>query len=203
MTRPANTTEVANTVFDEVARHGILLQTGGEFPSATTTITGEPLSGSWWSHPQASLIHWVLEALDEHRELTTVKLINGKVTLVHTSLWPALVAIGSARQSWQMARLSPLATTMLETADHGSFRLDQFEPTATGRPTNAMRALERKLLVHTREVHTEKGRHSKEVQSWTDWARTVGVLSGRIPNVDESKAAFERIVQANDIKLPW
>ena len=33
--------------------------------------------------------------------------------------------------------------------DRGSFRLDHFEPMVAGRPANALRALERKLLVHT------------------------------------------------------
>ena len=203
MARPSNTSEVAERVVDEVAVRGLLLQSGKDFPSVTTIVCGEPVHGSWWSHPQSALIHWVLEALDDHPDLTTAKLVNGKVTIVHWTLWPALVAVGSARESWQMAKLTPLAEAVLREADRHPFRLSEFESSLAGRPSDAVRALERKLLIHTREVHTEHGKHSKCVRNWADFWSCEHRGPASLPSVAEAKATFEEASGGSHAKLPW
>ena len=203
MARPPDTTEVAQSVFAETARRGLLLQTGSGFPSATTLICGEPIKGPWWSHPQSSLIHWVLEELDDNPELTTAKLIDGKVTMVHSALWPELVAIGKTRESWQMRKLTPLAKALLSEADRRSIRLDEFESRLEGSPTDTVRFLERRLLIHTSEVHTERGRHSKQIQNWQDWWAAAGDESGALPHVDDAKARFHEAVEEFGVNLPW
>jgi hypothetical protein len=203
MARPSNTSDVAEAVFNDVVQRGVLLQTGGEFPSVTTIICGEPLSGSWWSHPQANLIHWVLEELNDHPELTTAKLINGKVTIVHSAPWPTLVSVGSAREPWQMTRLSQLAKTVLDEVDRAPFRLDQFSFQLEGRPANAVRALERRLLVHTEEVHTESGKHSKLISNWKDWWMSSALGSASPKDAEEAKATLEKAVEGFEVKLPW
>jgi hypothetical protein len=202
MSRPRNTTAIAFKVFEEVARRGLLLQSGGELPSATTLICGAPVSGSWWSHPKSSQIHWVLEELDDHAELTTAKLINGKVTLIHADLWPALVAIGGAREDWQTAGLSPLAKSLNRKA--GSFRLDEFRSRHDGKPSEAVRILEKRLLIHSHEFHTGTGKHTKLVRSWTDWWRLVGgPASSELPTIKHAKVAFEAAVDGLAPRFPW
>ncbi len=204
MSRPRNTTAVANKVFREVASRGLLLQSGSEFPSATTLICGAPISGSWWSHPKSSLIHCVLEELDDHAELTTAKLINGKMTLIHADLWPALVAVGRANEAWQTARLSPLARSLHRKAQFGSFRLDEFRSRLDGKPSDAARILEKRLLIHSHEFHTDKGTHTKLVRSWDDWWQLVGRrASHELPTVEHAKATFEAAVDGLTARFPW
>ena len=204
MSRPSNTTAAAEEVFEEVANRGLLLQSGTEFPSATTTICGSPVSGSWWSHPKSSLIHWVLEELDDHPDLTTAKLINGKVTLVHFELWPSLVSVGCAREPWQMARLTPLAKSLLRKTRVESFRLDEFCSRLDGKPSDAVRALEKKLLVHTQEIHTDQGKHTKVVRSWDDWwGSDDRSQPENLPGVAQAKATFEAALNGFVVKLPW
>ena len=93
------------------ARHGLLLLQDKNLPNAVTEITGEHVSGSWWSHPRSHEIFWTIEQLPE-KEVITTKLIGGKVTFVHRKLWPALFAIGSAREAWQMRGLSREASAL-------------------------------------------------------------------------------------------
>lgn len=204
MSRPRNTTAVATKVFEEVARRGLLLQSGREFPSATTLICGAPISGSWWSHPKSSLIHWVLEELDDHAQLATAKLINGKVTLIHADLWPSLVAVGRANEPWQTARLSPLARSLYRKAQLGPFRLDEFRSRLDGRPTDAVRILERRLLIHSHEFHTDAGKHTKLLRSWDDWWSLASRRATReLPTVGQAKAAFEAAADGLTARFPW
>ena len=204
MTRPSNTSAVAQFVFEEISIRGLLLQSGREFPSATTAICGEPVSGSWWSHPQSGLIHWVLEELDDHPDLISAKLINGKQTFIHQVLWPSLVVIGMARERWQVEKLSPLAKSLLRKANTGIFRLDGFKSALDGNPSESIRVLERRLLVHTQEIHTDQGKHTKLVQSWAHWSLTVNPeKSWLLPSIGLAKADFESAVSGYAVKLPW
>src|SRR5207302_3602205 len=85
-------------------KYGLLLLQDKKLPSAVGIITGEQVSGSWWSHPRANEIFRKLQALDV---VLTVKLIAGKVTFVHKRLQPSVAAVGRAREPWQMRVLSP------------------------------------------------------------------------------------------------
>ncbi len=204
MSRPRNATAVADKVFQEVAIRGLLLQSGSEFPSATTVICGAPISGSWWSHPKSSLIYSVLEELDDNHDLTTAKLVNGKVTIIHSDLWSSLVSIGRAKEKWQTARLPPLAKALYRKAQRGSFRLDEFRSRLEGKPSDAARILEKTLLVHTHEFHTDQGKHTKLLSSWDDWWGSCNRRqSHETPAVQDAKATFERAIDGFAAKLPW
>ena len=77
-----------------VREHGIVLAAArGPVPNLVETIAGEPVRGSWWSHPKAHAIFRVLEAVYGSRQVLVCRLVNGKVTLVHRRLWPALVRV--------------------------------------------------------------------------------------------------------------
>src|SRR5687768_2317018 len=84
---------------------GLLLASDSKLPSATTLITGQPISGSWWGHAQGHNIFRILEQLSSHPDVTAAKLIAGKVTLVHRTLWPALLGVATAQDRWQMRNL--------------------------------------------------------------------------------------------------
>ena len=75
-------------------KHGMLLQSAhGPLPNVAEMIAGEPIRGSWWNHPASRSIFDALNLLAESPDVVRMRLVNGKVTLVHRRLWPALVRI--------------------------------------------------------------------------------------------------------------
>jgi hypothetical protein len=156
--------------------------------------------GSWWTHPQAGVIYNALESLGDR--LATVKLVAGKLTLVAPRLWPDVVAVGSARSSWQLEGLASDDVALLDRV--GSAR----DPVLLDQPN--LRAgggrLEERLLVAAEQVHTDEGKHLKAITSWQNWAATHGVESP-LPSGDSSQRRFEAIVERWDPTalslLPW
>jgi hypothetical protein len=79
-----------------VQKHGVVLVSGkGPVPRLTEAVAGEPIAGSWWSHPKAHGIFAVLQAVVESRDVLVCRLVGAKVTLVHRRLWPALVRVAA------------------------------------------------------------------------------------------------------------
>ena len=77
-----------------IEEHGAVLVAGkGPAPRLVEVILGEPIRGSWWAHPASHRIFAVLTQVGESRDLLMCRLIEGKVTLVHRRLWPALVRL--------------------------------------------------------------------------------------------------------------
>jgi hypothetical protein len=77
-----------------VEEQGVVLQSArGPVPNVAQFIVGEPIRGSWWSHPAAHDIYDILNVLDDSSDIVTTRLVNGKVTLVHVRVWPALVRV--------------------------------------------------------------------------------------------------------------
>jgi len=77
-----------------VARHGVVLASAnGPVPSLAEAVAGEPIRGSWWSHPKGSAIFAALGAVDDSPDVLSFRLVDGKVTFVHRRLWPALVRL--------------------------------------------------------------------------------------------------------------
>ena len=75
-----------------LVEHGMLLQSArGPMPNVAELVAGEPIKGSWWGHPKGHAIFDALGALDDSPDVVRLRLVNGKVTLVHRRLWPALV----------------------------------------------------------------------------------------------------------------
>lgn len=77
-------------------------------------LTGESLSTSWWSHPRGRLVFAVLSQLADHPDVLFAKLLYRKDTLIHRRLWPAVLAVGLAREPWQTRGLSDDAKRLLE-----------------------------------------------------------------------------------------
>lgn len=73
---------------------GMLLESArGPIPNVAELVAGEPIRGSWWSHPSNHAIFEVLNALADSPDVVRTRLVNGKVTLIHRRLWPALVRL--------------------------------------------------------------------------------------------------------------
>jgi len=175
-------------------RHGLLLVQARE-ASLVTLVAGESLRSSWWGHPQAHTIFRVLNEVTRHPDVVTAKLVAGKVTLVHRRLWPALLAVATALESWQTRGLSAPARRLLKQLEVEPWVL------ASGAP---IRELERRLLLRSEEVHTDSGEHRLRVERWEAWAERVGCRP--VESLTASKLELLRAVQglgASVSALPW
>jgi hypothetical protein len=65
----------------------------GPVPSVAEIVAGEPIRGSWWGHPASHQIYAVLNELADSPDVVRLRLLAGKVTLVHRRLWPSLVRL--------------------------------------------------------------------------------------------------------------
>ncbi len=189
----------AARAFGELERLGILLLQDARLASLATLIAGEPIRGSWWGHAAGSRIFHAAGALDHHSDVATFKLVDGKVCFVHRRLWPALYAIGTAGEPWQLERLDAAARDLWQRVEReGSVR-------ASGKPA---KALEQRLLAVSRQVHTESGAHASELSSWKRFAEEKGLSSGR-RTAAEAKEEIENTVRAMaegtaaKPKFPW
>src|SRR6266705_1091213 len=89
-----------------VREHGVVLASArGPAPRLTEAITGEPINGSWWAHPQSHRIHAILSTVTESDQVLVCRLINGKVTLVHRRLWTSLVRLADHFAPEQIAQV--------------------------------------------------------------------------------------------------
>lgn len=80
-----------------VEKHGVVLASAkGPVPSVAEAIAGEPIVGSWWSHPKAQMIFDALSAIDDDVDIRCFKLVDHKITFVHKRLWPALARLAQA-----------------------------------------------------------------------------------------------------------
>jgi hypothetical protein len=91
----------------ELIKRGMLLESArGPIPNVAELIAGEPIAGSWWAHPASHAIFAAINELADSPDVVRLRLVNGKVTLVHRRLWPALVRVAD--------RLSPARLASIE-----------------------------------------------------------------------------------------
>lgn len=184
---------MTNISIDEVTRvlkdGGLLLLQDATARSLATMVAGDVVKGSWWGHPKGNEMFAIASALDDitakGQRVKSAKLVDGKVTFVHERLWPALHAVGRAREGWQLAKLSAEAKQLLATVDGLGTR-------AKGA---AAKLLETRLLVDAHQVHTDKGRHETELRAWPD----------SDVDVDDAKRLLESAAKAigAEGRLPW
>ncbi len=185
-------------VLEALERFGVLLESDRQLPSVVSLMVGAPVRGSWWGHPRGHAIYRVGGELAHHPDVVAAKLISRKVTFVHRRLWPALVGVGTAGEAWQLEGLSPATRSTLETVRRGM--IESHGPVA--------RDLEARVLVHSRQAHTETGAHTKYLESWDHWARQAG-LRGKRMSPEAARRCFEELVDRLNTefsgrgRLPW
>jgi hypothetical protein len=194
-------------------QHAILLESDARLPSVSALVAGAPVRGSWWGHPQGGIIYEVAGWLAAQSDVLVCKLVSGKVSYVHRSLWSACFAVATAREPWQTQGLSRAALNLLAGVQReGELRTDDlpwFDCGAHG-PTAAAaaRELEKKLLVHAAQVHTDKGFHAKSLESWEHWARRAS-FHPRPRLTARARRELERVLGGlnrrfeADARLPW
>jgi len=165
--------EHGRRVLAALAVSGVLMQHDRVLPSATAAVAGEPVAGSWWSHPMAHEIFGALNDLDDEGHVLRARLVAGKQTLVGRTLWPALVAVGRERAAWQLDGVEPGAVALLDEVD--AVDASSAPLLLDGGTRAAGKVLEGRLLVHVVEVHLPTGRHAKALQSWSHLAAERGI----------------------------
>lgn len=115
-----------------VERHGIVLESArhATVPSLAEAVAGEPIKGSWWSHPKGRAIFKVTRAVRESPRVLVCRVIDGKISFAHERVWPALVRLGDRIARTRLAREREVHT------DSGAHRVEKIAfpkwvPTAT------------------------------------------------------------------------
>lgn len=89
-----------------VQKHGVVLASAkGPVLRLAEAIAGEPIKGSWWSHPKSHQIFAVFQAVTDSDDVLVCRLVNGKITFVHRRLWPALVRLAERFPAVQIAQV--------------------------------------------------------------------------------------------------
>ncbi|EPX58850.1 hypothetical protein D187_003565 [Cystobacter fuscus DSM 2262] len=143
-----------------------------EVPAMGTTslveaVAGGPVSGSWRAHAKGRLMYRLGRILRASHDVLSVRLVEGKVAFVDTSLWPAVyrVAMEPSRRRRSLEGLSPQARALLTAVERDrEVRLDK-----EGEWTKAREALEERLLVHASEAQEPDGHYVVVLRSWRDW----------------------------------
>jgi len=95
-----------------VRDQGIVLESArGPLPRLTEAITGEPIKGSWWSHPQGRRIFSALRSVADSDEIFVCRLVGGRITLIHRRLLPALVRLADTLPHDRIARVRQVHTS--------------------------------------------------------------------------------------------
>jgi hypothetical protein len=157
--RMSTTSATTQSVLADLASYGFLLVQDPELPSVATLVAGDVVKGSWWGHKKSHEIFRTLEELDDVDEVLVCKLVARKTTLVHRRIWPALIAIARSRETWQLDGLSQDAQRLFDEVERASSSVRAADGTSA-------KELEQRLLVRSRQVHTERGTHATELSSW-------------------------------------
>jgi hypothetical protein len=198
-------------VWARFAEAGLMLRADARLPSVATMVAGGPIAGSWWSHPLAHPIYDVCQELAHHPDVLIVKLVGGKVTYLHRRLWAPLLAVGTSGAPWQRRGLSaPARALARRVAARETLRLDELRPgraAPRGAVGAAARELETRLAVYSEDVHTDRGAHTKRLESWRHWsgrAGPVGALSAEAGEVELERAVRSYAGDAWRASLvPW
>ena len=189
-------TESTQRLIAALESGGLLLLQDKSFPSVVGVITGESLAGSWWSHPRSDEVFRAVGAIAAHPDVLTCKLYGAKVTFVHRTLWPAVLAVVQAGEPWQTAAaLSLDANLLLESIER------EGSVTTSGK---VAKDVENRLLAHGEQLHIESGNHKIRLEPWSAWTLREGCKT--ILSADQGRARLEAAVVSlgGTIKnLPW
>lgn len=181
-------------VVENLERNGLLLQQDKSLTSVVGLVTGEALSTSWWSHPRSHEIWAILQRLDDVAVAT--RLVGGKVTLVHRSLWPALVSVGTSNEPWQRDGVARAVLALADRIERGDVIRDA--------DRTAAKVLQERLLALGSEVHTESGRHATVFESWRAWAKRESVTpTASVAAVRDALEGAVVAIGGTARLLPW
>lgn len=130
-----------------VSKHGVVLQAArGPVPSFAEYVTGGPIQGSWWAHPQSHEIYELARVVSAHRDVLVCKLVDGKVTYVHRRVWPALVKLAAR---FPAIALAQVANEHTQTGAHRSLSkpFPQWVPAEVAREARSLSVAEAERIL--------------------------------------------------------
>jgi len=173
-----------------------IVPTGRAVPSLVGAIAGEPIKGSWWSHPAGKAIFRIASAVEASDRVLAAKLIDGKITLLDRAHWPALIRVVTDR-GWRAPRidaLAPPARALLDQVERAG-ELHADDAALTGKAfTAARRALDLVLLVRSTSEHTERGHHASTLSSWTRWCPPPVATAARKLTLADARASLAAVL---------
>lgn len=94
-----------------VCKQGVVLQSArGPVPNLAEHVAGEPLRGSWWGHSSGHEIFAVLTRVLDSPDVIATRVVDGKVTLIHRRVWPALVRVADRFPAERLASVDEVHT---------------------------------------------------------------------------------------------
>jgi hypothetical protein len=192
-------------------KEGLLLMSDPSLPSITNLVAGERVKGSWWNHKRGFEIWRVLKSMSTVPGSLETRLVSGKVTFVHRKLWDYVLTICTSMEDWQTRSLSNEARSLMrKVGQRGQVRTDRVGGASlSGRSvSDAARELEKKLLIYSQEIHTEKGKHAKVLSSWSRWQEKMK-FTPKPMTVESARVHLEQIVARlngryrGSGRLPW
>jgi hypothetical protein len=181
---------------------GLLFVSDPKRKNAVEVLTGEFPRGSWWTHPEANQIYGILERVEDHPDVLSAKLLAGKVTLIHRALWPALLAVVTAREAWQTDDLLPGSVQWLAALDEArAAGAEVAQPSRT-----VVKEIEARLLARSESVHTSDGSHRTRIEDWAAWATRAGVALPPTMSPADGQRALEAAAERlgpPPPALPW
>ena len=94
-----------------VAAHGVVLESArGPVPSLAEAVAGEVIRGSWWAHARGRAIFRCSRTIRKDVDVLVCRLIGGKLTYVHSRLWPALVRLAGRFDADRLAAIEEVHT---------------------------------------------------------------------------------------------
>jgi hypothetical protein len=94
-----------------VRAKGVVLESArGPVPNLAEAIAGEPIRGSWWAHPKSHEIFACSRAVRASGDVLVCRLVDGKVTYIHQSLWPAVVRLATRFSAPRLAAIREIHT---------------------------------------------------------------------------------------------
>jgi hypothetical protein len=198
------------TVFAELLRTGLILQSDPLLPNVAAIVAGETITGSWWGHRKGHEIFTVLKHLNSHPDALVTRLVSGKVTYLHRRLWPDFLSIAMAHDDWQTTNLSRAGRQLQSLVQkRGELRMDKIAARRNFPVyTRAAKEIEGRLLVYSDELHTETGAHAKVLMTWSKCPKLLAFRRQR-RSTEEARRTFDAVVSGlnracnGKATLPW
>ncbi len=179
--------------------------------SFVRAVTGERVRGSWWGHGKGYEVFNLVGSVLHSGEAISVKLLAGKETLVHRSLWPAFfrVVTDAGRVRERHAKLSPGAKKLLREVEKSSeCWLDELSSKWKLTTKEQRRALsksrlelEKALLVSADTIHTDTGAHASVLRTWTAWAKPEVEKAAKKLSLEDALASMREACAAAESAL--
>lgn len=194
-------------IYKLLEEYKILLLQDKSFPNIVSKIVGESIQGSWWGHPLANSIYNGLGWMEHNQNLLIVKLLDGKVTYVHQSLFADFYSIVCEPRDWQLKKLNKDDLALLNYISKKD-KVSSDDPKMKELVDDSKKSfatLEKKLLVFSSEEHADSGKHIKEFMPW----KKSKIFSKKIHDYETAKSKIEKIVMDLNLKsgakarLPW